>query len=44
MQAGCALRTAVGVQLGTNLFHVILLIFKCNPFIVKPPEHVPIRQ
>ncbi len=35
---------AVGVQLGTNLLCVIPLISECNPFIVKPPEHVHIRQ
>ena len=35
---------AVGVQFGTNLLHVILLISECNPFIVKPPEHVQMRQ
>ena len=40
----CAVNTDVGVQLGTHLLHVILLISECNPFIVKPPEHVHVRQ
>lgn len=35
---------AVGVQLGANLLHVILLIAECNPFIVMPPEYVHIKQ
>ena len=35
---------AVGVQLETNLLCVIPLISESNPFIVKPSEHVHIRQ